>query len=189
MPTLQYPMALVNTETGTILDEFKAGDRLSIQRSEQIDYVKTHIQNFNADKSFIKIYDDVIPLLEQYLTNPEFKFVIILSPHVSYEDCVIRETTSRKSRVLTISDIAKIHGYKYDYAKKIMLSLKHKGVIGKHDSGSILPGATEVKTVYTVNPYIYFRGNNINKTIFSFYENSGWKELLSGSHHHDVVTT
>ena len=180
MAVLLTPMSLVNSETGEILDEFNAGDKISVQRSSQIEYVKTHIQNFNADKSFIKIYDDVVPLLEKHLTNPEFKFVIILSPHVSYEDCIIRETTNRKSKILGISDIAEIHGYTYDYAKKIMASLKRKGVIGKHDSGSILPGVTESKTVYTVNPYIYFRGNNINTAIYSFYENSGWKELLSG---------
>lgn len=180
MAILQNPMSLVNTDTGEILDEFHIGDKLSIQRSEQMDYVKTHIQNFNSDKSFIKIYDDVVPLLEKYLTNPEFKFAIILSPHVSYEDCVIRETTNRKSKILTIADIAEIHGYKYDYAKKIMASLKHKGVIGKHDTGSIIPDVNDNKIAYTVNPYIYFRGNNINKTIYSFYESSGWRELLSG---------
>lgn len=170
---------LVNPETGEIQDTYYAGDKISITRSEQLQYANSHIMKFNNGKTFVKIYDEVVPMLEKYLTAPEFKFAISLTPHVSYEDCIIRETQDRSSRILNMKDIAEIHNYKYGYVRKIMASLKNKGVIGKHETGSILTeyvGADNV--VYTVNPYIYFRGTNILLPTHSFYENSGWKEML-----------
>lgn len=171
---------IVDPETGEITGEVYDGDKLSIRRYSQEEYVHTHIVNFNKDKSFVKIYDDIVPLLEKYLTPAEFRLAISLSPHVSYEDCIIRRTNNRNSSILNMKDLAEIHEYRYDYLKKLMLSLKKKGVIGKHETGSILQGYTgQCGTVYTVNPYIYFRGADLNKPTYSFYENSGWRELLA----------
>ena len=63
--------------------------------------------------------------------------------------------------------------------RRIVSSLKKKGVIGKHETGSILDDTdSRISKVYIVNPYIYFRGQNINKSVLSFYNNSGWKEIL-----------
>ncbi len=169
---------LISTSTGEIIDQYYQGDQLSVRRKEQQDYIDSRIIDFNRDKSFVKIYDEVVPLLEKYLTLPEFKFAICLTPHVSFEDCIIRKTMDRRSKILSIKELAEIHGYKYDYAKKLMAALQHKGVIGKHESGNILYEDVPNQTVFTVNPYIYFRGNDINKTIHSFYNSSGWKELL-----------
>lgn len=172
---------IVNAQSGIIENEIYSGDRLSIRREKQDNYAENHIINFNRDKSYVKIYDEVIPILEKYLTLPEFKFVICLTPHVSYEDCVIRKTQDRSSRVLTMKEIAEIHGYKYDYVRKIMSSLIRKGVIGKHETGTILKNIDIKKnTVYTVNPYIYFRGSDIISPVHAFYANSGWRELIKG---------
>ena len=174
---------LINPNTGEILDTYGENDQITVRRKSQVDYVHHHIINFNSDKSFVKLYDEAIPLLERYLTMPEFKLAVCLIPHVSYEDCIIRRTKDRTSRILTISDIAELHGYKYDYAKKLIASLKSKGVVGRHETGSIIPVSDYVgqsrSIAYTVNPFIYFRGTDLLTPIHAFYENSGWKELLT----------
>lgn len=170
---------LIDSSTGELLNEYYQGDQLSVRRKEQQDYINTRIIDFNREKTFVKIYDEVVPLLEKYLTLPEFKFAICLTPHVSFEDCIIRKTMDRRSKILSIKELAEIHEYKYDYAKKLMSSLQHKGVVGKHESGNILYEDVPNQIVFTVNPYIYFRGNDINKTIYGFYETSGWRELLT----------
>lgn len=60
----------------------------------------------------------------------------------------------------------------------IMFVLKKKGIIGQHETGSINKELdTKMKKVYTVNPYIYFRGVDVNETAKEFYINSGWNEL------------
>ena len=173
---------IINVETGEILNKIYPGDKLSITRKEQYEYANSHILNFNKDRSFVKIYDDIVPLLESYLNPSEFKFVYCLTPHISYEDCIIREKRDRTSRILSIKDIAEIHKYKYDYARKLMASLKNKGIIGKHETGSILENYDlRYGTVYTVNPFIFFRGLDINNTVYAFYVNSGWKELIKNN--------
>lgn len=170
---------LLDTTTGEVLAEFKENDRLKLSRAEQDEYLKSHIIDFNRDKSFVKVYDEVVPLLEKYLTMPEFKLAICLMPHVSYEDCIIRETKDRRSKILSIKDLAEIHDWKYDYLRKIISSLKKKGVIGKHETGNILYGYNgRYGTVYTVNPFIYFRGSDMITPVYSFYVNSGWQELI-----------
>lgn len=180
---------LVNTETGEIVQEIYDGDKLRLSRQSQIEYLETHIVNFNKDKSFVKIYDDVVPLLEKYLTLAEFRFAICLIPHVSYEDSIIRETKDRYSKILNIRDLAEIHGYSYDYAKKTISALKRKGVIGKHETGSILANCSQkINTVYTVNPFIYFRGSDLITPVHSFYINSGWKELLEKEETKNVLS-
>ena len=172
---------LIDYNTGEITAEIYDGDRLRISRQQQDEYAQTHIINFNKDKTFVKIYDEVVPLLEKYLTSPEFKFAICLSPHVSYEDCIIRESQNRNSRIIGIKDIAAVHGYTYNYAKKLFLSLKNKGIIGQHETGSILSNCPQkITKVYTVNPYVYFRGSDIITPVHIFYRDSGWLELLEG---------
>lgn len=177
---------IVNASTGEITNTTYQGDRLTIARQSQLQYANDHLQNFNSGKTFVKIYDEIIPLLEKYLSSAEFKFVICLIPHVSYEDCIIRKTMDRKSKILTQKEIAQLHNYKYDYVRKIMASLKNKGVIGKHETGSILncsgnDNIAESNIAYTVNPYIYFRGSDIITPIHAFYSGSGWKELLANN--------
>lgn len=172
-------LALIDKTTGEIIDEYSKKDRLHVTRETQMDYANNHVLRFNKEKTFVKIYDEVVPLLEKYLTTGEFKFAFCLTPHISFEDCIIRKTQDRRSKILNIREIAEIHGYRYDYVRKLMSSLKNKGVIGKHETGSILKDYSgEDGIVYTVNPYIYFRGNDILKPTHAFYENSGWRELL-----------
>ena len=66
----------------------------------------------------------------------------------------------------------------YSVVRSLISSLKKKGVIGQHETGSINKELdTKMKKVYTVNPYIYFRGINVNETVKEFYVNSGWNEL------------
>jgi len=172
--------SLVDNTTGEIINQFYQGDKLNITRKNQDEYVNNYILNFNQNETFIKVYDKAVPLLEKNLSAAEFKFAICLSNHVSYRDCIIRETSNSNSRILNIKDIAEMHECKYDYARKMMAILKQKGVIGKHETGSILPNYKErYGTVYTVNPFIYFRGAALFTPIHNFYINSGWYELLT----------
>ena len=177
---MENPSSLIiNPNTGEITSEIFPGDRIRVTRKSQDEYVNSHIINFGGGRSFVKIYDDIIPLLEKYLTPAEFKMAICIAPHVSYEDCIIRENQNRWSRIISIKELAEIHNYKYDYARKLMANLKNKGVVGKHETGSILRNYDKrYGTIYTVNPFIYFRGSDIITPVYSFYENSGWEELM-----------
>ena len=43
------------------------------------------------------------------------------------------------------------------------------------ETGTILPDYDKnCKRAYVVNPYIYFKGVNVNKSVLGFFEDSGW---------------
>lgn len=110
----------------------------------------------------------------EVLTPTEIAMVIGLAPYVSYTDCCIR--VGGRGEVMSAQDIAK--ALEMDDAKvyRLIKSLEEKGVMGHHVTGSILKGYEgKVKKVYTVNPYIYCRGEKVNKVVYDFYENSGWR--------------
>lgn len=136
------------------------------------------IEDFNKGEKFVKLFDCVIPELRKRLTPSEFVFAISLSNYVSYDDCILRKTSHGNSRVIDAKDIAELLEMDYSVVRRLISSLKKKGVIGQHETGSINKELdTKMKKVYTVNPYIYFRGIDINETVKEFYSNSGWNEL------------
>ena len=176
---------VIDYDTGEVTDEFYEGDRYRKYKAsdskKRDDYLKTHILGFNKDKSFVKLFDAVIPILNEHLTPPEFKLAICLASHVSHEDCILRKANRVDSSPLDIHDVCKIYGYKYDYCRKLFRKLISKGIIGKHITGSIIPEYDgDIKEIYTVNPYVYFRGINVNASVIGFYKDSGWKDICNG---------
>lgn len=174
--------SLIQNDTGEIVDEFGPGDKLSVQRQDQIEYNAANVSNFNNDKIFVKIYNETIPLLVKYLTPSEIRLAIALTYHVSYKDCIIRESCNNNSKILNIKRISEIYEMNYDYVKKMMTSLKNKGVIAKHNVKDILPDYIgRTKVVYTLNPFLFFRGTDIKRTVYDYYNSYDWLKLLTTS--------
>lgn len=172
---------MVNVETREIIDTFKEGD--SYKKSTPEDYDRTHVMNFNNGQSFVKLYDEVLVHLRKNLTPSEFTFTISLATYVSYDDCILRKTSRGNSNPVTLQDLAKDMELDISTVRKRLAKLKKKGVIGEHETGSINPAFKingEVEKVYTCNPYIFIRGKDINKTVVTFYNQSGWKDLIGG---------
>lgn len=136
------------------------------------------IRDFNKGESFVKLYDCVVPELRKKLTPTEVVFAISLSEFVSYNDCILRRTKNGNSKIIDAKDLAELLDMDDSVVRRLLSSLKKKGVIGQHETGTINPNLdTKLKKVYTVNPYIYFRGVDINETVKEFYSNSGWNEV------------
>lgn len=102
-----------------------------------------------------------------------------MAQHISYKDCVLRRTNNNLSDPIKASEFCAIHGYNYSTGKKIFSTLKKKGVIAYVETGTILSDYVgNVDKIYLVNPYIYFRGCEINETAKSVFDRSGWKEKI-----------
>lgn len=169
--------SIVTHEDGEI---HSATENARIILEEQVDDDDTEniIEDFNKGESFVKLYDYVVPELRKRLTPSEFVFAISLSNYVSYNDCILRETSHGNSRVIDAKDLSELLDMDYSVVRRIVSSLKKKGVIGQHETGSINRELdTKMKKVYTVNPFIYFRGVDINETVKEFYKDTGWNEL------------
>ena len=134
---------------------------------------------FLEGAKFLKLYDVAVPELVKRLTPVEVTFVLLILPLVSYEDCIIRRGNSRQFDVANEREIAELINMEYSKTRRLIKSLIDKGVMGKHETGTITNKYYGKRNrVYTVNPYIFFRGSEVYRTVVDFYSKSGWKELF-----------
>lgn len=175
----------VNMDTGEVICETKGVTEiddgvLTEKEKKKKEYVESHVMNFNKKSSFVKLYDDVVDILFEKLDAKEFSIAIALSKYVSYEDCVLREGGHGNGKIFTIKDLSTMLKREYTTFSKTFKSLISKGVIGQGSfvTGNVETGKLERKTGYVVNPYIYFRGNNVDKLVLEYFNRSGWKELI-----------
>ena len=170
-------------ETGEIICETTGCTQikdnvLSEKEIERNKYLDSHIMKFKDGDVFVKFYVEAIPLLRKHLTPSEFVFAVSIAEFVSWQDCVLRKGTHGNNHIIDMKEMAELLDMDYGVVRRLVSSLKKKGVIGKHETGTILEDSdSKMKTVYTVNPHIYFRGVDVNKTVASFYEDSGWDKM------------
>lgn len=176
-----------NPETGEILNEYEKiaapEDKIieaRIIKAEQKEYVDNHILGFGNEWAYIRTFTDSVEKMKEILTNNEIVFTISLLPLVSYEDCIIRRTgKTKKSKILNMREISEAIGMRYDRARKIMLDLKKKGVIAIAETQQVLKNENEYKTkeVYLLNPYIFFKGKDLNNTVAGIFEDTVWAKF------------
>ena len=167
----KVPVAVnIDYETGEIIDTIYEGDKLKIVTHEQLQYFQHYVPNADKGRPFIKLYTDTIDHLTNILTMAELRFVIKLTPFVSYNDCVIRKTTNSASDIATIADMAESTNEEYENIRKIIRQLINKNVLAKHNTTDVLSNYFgKKKYAYTVNPFIFFKGSSVNKFVYNYY--------------------
>ncbi|MBQ0090623.1 MAG: hypothetical protein KBT27_14960 [Prevotellaceae bacterium] len=171
---------VIDADTGVIIDELEAGDKIKHKRDEQKrqDHLDKYQENFNEGVRFVKLFDEVLDTLSERLSVSEFRFAVRLAKHVSYDDCILRTNGHGNGKFLDITDISNLLGENYKTTSRIMNGLIKKGVIGKHVTGC-LEDPNVLVQCYTCNPYIYMRGTKVEKTILALFEKSGWKDIYT----------
>lgn len=171
---------VVDNETGEITDSFFEGDSykkyLKEDKDKRAEYLNTHKLNWGHGRPFIKIYTDIIPYLQDHLTKSELWATFFLMPYVSYEDCILRiDGKNRNSHMLSLQEITDAIKEKYANGRKIIRSLKDKGILGRFETGIIFNNDDYVsKEVYLMNPYLLFKGEDINKTVTALFNDTIW---------------
>lgn len=163
--------AVVNKDTGEIIDYIYEGD--SILREKSKDVNEKYERNFNKGESFLKVYDKVMPILGKKLSNAEFAFTMQLLPFISYRDNVLKS----EGKILDIKELSQCMDVGYDNARKLVSSLTKKGVLGKHVTGCIEKPTIKLQCI-TVNPYIFNRGTQMDRTVIALFKDSGWDKLI-----------
>ncbi len=113
-------------------------------------------------------------MLFKELSYSEIALVVFLSDFICYKDCVLRTNGNSKGNPLTVQDLAKLSGLKYDTIRRTIYSLRDKEILGFHVTGS---GETETKMI-TVNPYIFCRGKKISAWVVDFYSKTKWAKMV-----------
>lgn len=153
---------------GVIVDYIYEGDK--VKHQDEKNPLDEKYFGFNKDKNFVKLYSGMSELKKR-LTDREFAVAIALSDFVCYDDCCLREGGHGNGKVLTMKNLSEKLDINYNTLKEIMLSLRKKKILGTFITG------TNDKTI-TVNPYVYTRGSNVNKTVITYFENSEWRDIL-----------
>lgn len=153
---------------GVVVDFIYEGDK--IKHADDESPLDEKYFGFNKDKNFVKLYSGMSELKKR-LSDREFAVALALSDFVCYDDCCLREGGHGNGSVLTMNDLADKLDMTYDNLKKILLSLRKKKILGIFITGK------NDKTI-TVNPYVYTRGSNVNKTVITYFKNSEWKDVL-----------
>lgn len=170
---------IVDADTGEIVDQIGENDRVYIQRAGTEKYIEDHLMDFNKGKNFYKTFSYTGTILKA-LSYRERSLIIELCDYMSYEDCFVHTTKDRNSSLATLKDIAEITGESYENARKIMKNILKAGLISKTEIVQVKPGYEgKSKYVYIVNPFIFFKGNNIVKTVYNLFKDAGWEEKIS----------
>lgn len=170
---------VVDANTGEITDTFMYGDSYKKSTKENTEKAleflaqKDNYVDFNTGVSFVKLYDDVLEELSEHLTNAEFNFTIRLAKHVSFKDCVLRSNGNPNGKVLDAKDLAVLMNMDPSTVRRLISSLIKKGVLGRHITGCKDDPTQKFKAI-TCNPYIFTRGNKMNKTALSLFVDSRW---------------
>lgn len=161
---------VVDVDTGECLDDIYEQDK--VVHYKESDENNDKVYNFNKGENFVKLYLGVNEL-RKHLTPGEFTIAMSLADFVCYDDCILRKSGHHNGKILSIKELSEEMNIQYDALRKTITSLTKKGVIGIHKTGCKDKPNILVKAI-TVNPYIYSRGNNVNKTILSLFEHSKW---------------
>lgn len=159
---------IVSTESGAIVGTMEYGDKIT--KHKQIEHYEEFDDTFNKGENFVKIFDKSLLLMADKLTNGEIAFVIKLLPYISYKDGILRD---EDKKILSITDLSKKMDLTHEGVRKVVTSLISKGVLGEHKTGSI-DNSKILNKCITVNPFIFMKGRQMNRTIIGLFENSDW---------------
>jgi hypothetical protein len=157
---MSEPMFYVVTGTGDIVDEINDGDRI-VRKASTESFINTIEINMNQD--FIKVYTARLMDVASELNGPESAMMMMLIGFIQYNTGIL---THRNGKPVTRECVVRLVEKDIVTVDKLLDSLNKKQVIGKHKTG---------RTVcFTVNPFIFMKGNRVNKTLAKFFENSRW---------------
>lgn len=153
-------MFYIVTGDGEIVDEINEGDRI-VRQSSVESFTNTIEINMNQD--FVKVYTARLLDVANELNGAESAMMMILIGFIQYNTGIL---THRNGKPVTRECITRLVEKDIVTVDKLLDGLNKKQIIGKHKTG---------RTVcFTVNPFIFMKGNRVNKTLAKFFENSRW---------------
>lgn len=157
-------------EYGEILNEIYEGDR--IVRQEQDEYKRTHVIGFKKKEAFVKVFTNPIITLFKELPTKEFAVTMAIMPFISYTDGILRY----EGKIVDGKTISDLLGENYETFKRIITSLIKKDILKRVERPSDTY-ANKTKKCLVVNPYIFLRGQDIERGIVEIFDKSKWANV------------
>lgn len=147
---------VVSMETGEIIDEVREGDKiLRDKSSEYLDSTKEWDM-----KVFYKGNSAELRLLMKDLSIYEKSFLFSVAPYVDFTDCHL---SYRNGVDIGSEDLVRITGMGRRQVYEIIGELIKKDILYK--------GKNSKNRQYFVNPWLFCKGNRINKVLKTMFKN------------------
>lgn len=163
---------VIDSDSGEKLTDINPGDRLV--RGKTVEYLST-TQEWKLEH----FYKGNLQEIKKWLTDlsPNEKAILFtISPYVGYDDCCLKH---ENGNMITFDCIVELSGLSRSTVSEVMNSLILKDIIYKGKNGK--------ERQYFVNPWLFAKGNRINKvlkTMFRNYRvrvvNKKWKDIREG---------
>ena len=155
---------------GEIMHGLYEGDK--IVHPKQDEYKRTHIIGFKKKEAFVKVFTNPIVALFKELPTKEFAVTMAIMPFISYSDGILRYN----NKIADGKVISDVLGENYDTFKRIITSLIKKDVLKR----VVRPSdtyANKTKKCLVVNPFIFLRGQDVEKEIVDLFSGSKWANV------------
>lgn len=173
---MEKPVAyVVDSETGEIKSKIHDGDRYKVTRKESIEYL-SQFQDWKIEH-FYKGHIEEIRKLMQELSTVEKAFLFSIALYVGYEDCCLKYDNGNE---LSFDDMLRISGLSRGTLSNVITELIKKDIIYR--------GRNSKSRQYFVNPWIFCKGNRINKVLKTMFRNYKIR-VLNGKKWKDVKDT
>ncbi len=161
---------VLDDETGVILGEIYEGDKIVTPKQQE--YTRKYITNFQKKEAFVKVFINPITALFKELPTKEFAVAMAIMPFISYKDGILKYN----GKIADVRTISEQLGENYDVFRKTISSLIKKEVLGKIEQQSDTY-QNKTKQCICVNPFIYLRGQDLDREIHDKFANSKWAKI------------
>lgn len=147
------------TNDGEVITDLYEGDK--VVRGKTIEFLE-QTQEWKIEH-FYKGHIDEITKLNQELNVYEKAFIYSVVPYVGYNDCLLKYNNTADGNPLTFDDMVKITGISRGKLHQTLDDLIKKDIIYK--------GRNSVGLQYFINPWLFCKGQRINKVLKAMFQN------------------
>lgn len=116
---------------------------------------------WEPENSFLKVFPESLIQMSTKLNGTEAMVIVALMPFISYESGRLKKHNQDSMK---IKDISLLTGLHENTVSRLMISLVNKQVFYRGKTGE---GHTHE---FYANPYIFFKGKYINKTLIDMFK-------------------
>lgn len=178
-------LKVVNPNTNETVNHINKGDKIvrknSIEAFKLIkeQEAKGSCVNWNM-KEFYKTNIEEMQLISKELSQSEKAFLFSITPYVSFDDNLLQIGKGKKSVDIGTEDLIEITGMSRSTLYSTIELLASKDIIYR--------GKNSRNKQYFVNPWLFCKGNRINKVLKAMFknykirckDNIAWKDLDDG---------
>jgi hypothetical protein len=151
-----YNRAIVDLDTGEVTSEIYPGDRLL--RAGTLEHLSS-TQEWNIENFFKGHIGEITKWLKD-LSVAEKAFLFSIVPYVNYEDCHLQYSNGND---IGTEDLVKISSMPRRTAYETITSLIEKDILYR--------GKNSRSRQFFVNPWLFCKGNRINKVLKTMFKN------------------